>query len=363
MTSAGPPDVIDDQDQFAQYCETLASAPVVAVDTEFMRVRTFAPVLCLIQIFDGQRAVCVDAIKIDNLKSLIDTFGQHAQPTLLHSARQDLETFFLGCDALPTTLFDTQIAAALTSPDDQLSYAQLVRDITGVELAKSQTRTNWAKRPLTQQQLQYAADDVRYLPALRDHLHARLVELDRLSWFEEDCQRLLNPKLYEPDLTNAWRRCKSRRPFSDKQRGAFRALCALRERVAVVEDKPRKWIIEDQGIERLATLSAPDGGGVREILHDVRAHRSLKIDDILTCIKDAEAVVDTRPDRLTPEQIQQVTKAMKLLRTRAQELSIAPSVLAPRRDIEQFVRGKRDGALFKGWRRDVVGTPLLAAFG
>jgi ribonuclease D len=362
MTSAGPPDVIDDQDQFAAFCEALPSASVVAVDTEFMRVRTFAPVLCLIQIFDGQRAVCVDAIKIEHLRSLIDTFGQHAQPTLLHSARQDLETFFLGCGALPTTLFDTQVAAALTSPDDQLSYAQLVHDITSVQLAKSQTRTNWAKRPLTRQQLQYAADDVRYLPPLHDHLHARLEELDRLSWFEEDCQRLLNPKLYEPDLTNAWRRCKSRRPFTDQERGAFRALCALRERVAVVEDKPRKWIIEDQGIERLATLTSPDGSGVRQVLHDVRAHRSLKIDDILTCIKDSEPVADTRSDRLTPEQMKQVSKAMELLRSRARELDIAPSVLAPRRDIERFIRGKRDGALLDGWRREVIGAPLLAEF-
>ncbi|MFK7885686.1 MAG: ribonuclease D [Gammaproteobacteria bacterium] len=362
MTSTGSPDVIDTHEPFTQLCDALRSAPVVAVDTEFMRVRTYAPVLCLIQIYDGHQAVCVDALKIENLGALIEVFGQHAQPTLLHSARQDLETFFLGCGALPTTLFDTQIAAALTGPDDQLSYAQLVEDIAGVTLAKSQTRTNWAKRPLTSHQLQYAADDVRYLPALHDHLRDKLIELDRLSWFEEDCARLLSPKLYEPDLANAWRRCKSRRPFSDDQRGAFRALCALRERVAVVEDKPRKWIIEDAGIEQLAALDTPDGSAIRGVLHDVRAHRSLKIDDILTCIEEAPPATDKRPDRMAPEQMRLVTKAMDLLRKRAGELDIAPSILAPRRDIERFVRGERDGTIMNGWRRDVIGLPLSAAF-
>lgn len=363
MTSAGPPDVIDDHNDFAQLCEALGAASVVAVDTEFMRVRTYAPVLCLIQIFDGHKAVCVDALKIEDLSPLIAAFSDHTQPTLLHSARQDLETFFLSCGALPRQLFDTQIAAALCGPDDQLSYAQLVDDVTGVTLAKSQTRTNWAKRPLTTNQLQYAADDVRYLPDLYDHLLDKLNALDRLGWFEEDCQRLLNPTLYEPDLNNAWRRCKSRRKFNDRERGAFRALCALRERVAVVEDKPRKWIIEDAGIEQLAALATPDGAAVREVLHEVRAHRSLKIDDLLTCIEEAEPATDKRPERLTPEQMGQVTKAMDMVRARARELDIAPSILAPRKDIERFIRGDRDGTVLSGWRRDIVGQPLVAEFG
>ncbi|MFK8014949.1 MAG: ribonuclease D [Gammaproteobacteria bacterium] len=342
-----------------ELCGQLSNASVLGVDTEFMRVRTYYPVLCLIQIYDGHQAVCVDTLNISSLAPLFDCFDESGLPILLHSARQDFETFVVSAKRLPATVFDTQIAAALTGPADQVSYAQLVKDIAGIELPKSQTRTNWARRPLSQQQLFYAADDVRYLPALREHLQEQLDKKNRLDWFHAECARLLTVGLYEPDIDRAWRRCKSRRHFSDQERGAWRALCALREETACEQDKPRRWIIEDAGIEELAVLAADDHDGIRAVLQSVKAHRGLQIEAIGERIAQATPVTDDRPDRLSPAQMKTLDRGMQVVRKVAADLDIAPSVLAPRKEVEKLVRGERDVTAVSGWRRAVVGEPLL----
>lgn len=341
------------------YCASLAGAPVIALDTEFMRVNTYAPVLCLVQVFDGTEAVCLDALDIETLAPLMQAVERSGQPAVLHSARQDLETFMVTDGFLPAALFDTQVAAALTGPDDQLSYAQLVEDVTGVTLPKSQTRTNWAKRPLTEQQLRYAADDVVYLPDVQAKLNADLDRLGRRTWFDEDCARLLRPELYSPDIEKAWRRCKTRGPLDDQQRGALRALCAYRERVAIKRNRPRKWIIDDAGLEALATLRDVSPDPIRKILKEARAHRAVRIEDIIETIGGAQPVADDRPGRPSPAEVKMVKDVMAAVRALAEELGIAPGVLAARKDVERMVRGDRESGPMRGWRRDVVGCRLV----
>lgn len=359
MTDNKQPPMIDSEGALITLCDELNDARVLGVDTEFMRVRTYNPVLCLIQIFDGQNPVCVDALAIDDLTPLFDLFDHSALTVLFHSARQDFETFYVRGKRLPHAVFDTQIAAALCGPLDQLSYAQLVNDVTGIELPKSQTRTNWAKRPLTPQQLLYAADDVRYLPPLMTHLNQRLDELGRRPWFEAECARLLDHQLYEPQYETAWRRCKTRRHFSDQERGAWRALCTLREHTAVRHDMPRRWIIEDPAIEALALLAPSDSDGIVEVLRAVKAHRGLTIEGISEAIARAEPVANSRPDKLDAAQTAQLERALKHVRDTAKQLGIAPTVLATRRDIEGLVRGHAPDLLTQGWRHDVVGAKLL----
>ena len=354
------PELIENQGAYAERCDALRTASVLALDTEFMRVSTYSPVLCLVQIFDGKEAVCVDALQIDSLTPLLDSLDSNPAPTLWHSARQDLETFYVSAARLPQRLYDTQVAAALTGPDDQLSYAQLVKNVTGVELPKTQTRTNWAKRPLTDSQLSYAADDVRYLPQVRDHLDEALDRLGRRDWFESDCARLLEPSLYAPDVKGAHRRCKTRRHLSDEQRGALRALCQLREEIAIERDKPRKWIIEDAGIEALATLDVASADAIRRVLRKSRAHRAVRIDEIEETLQNAEPVPDDRPGRPSARETALIKKAMDALRETASELDMAPGYLGARRDVEKMVRGNRGVPLLSGWRRHVIGDALLS---
>ena len=360
MTLTTLPELIENEGAYTDRCEALRAASVLALDTEFMRVSTYSPVLCLVQIFDGTDAVCVDALAIDSLAPLLDSLDANPTPALWHSARQDLETFYVSAARLPQRLYDTQVAAALSGPDDQLSYAQLVQNVTGVELPKTQTRTNWAKRPLTDSQLRYAADDVRYLPQVRDHLDEALDRLGRREWFESDCARLLDPKLYEPDVNGAHRRCKTRRHFDDRQRGALRALCQLREEIAIERDKPRRWIIEDAGIEALATLDTVSADSIRRILRKSRAHRALRIDIIEQTLQDAEPVPDDRPARPTARETALIKKTMDVLRETANELDMAPGYLGARRDVERLVRGNHSVPLLHGWRREIIGDTLLS---
>ncbi|MEM6639555.1 MAG: hypothetical protein AAF610_06600 [Pseudomonadota bacterium] len=359
MDNATLPEIVSDDRALEDFANGLSGAPVVALDTEFMRVNTYFPRLCLVQLHDGSRTVCVDTLAVSSLTPLWDALTSGGHSALLHSARQDLEAFQVSEGRLPDRLLDTQVAAGLTGPDDQISYAQLVENVSGVTLPKSQTRTNWAKRPLSSKQLQYAADDVIYLPQIMARMRERLDQLGRIEWFAEDCERLLAKELYTPDIDRAYLRCKTRAKLNDQQRGALRALCGLRERVAIDRNKPRKWIIDDAGIEGLATLDAPSPDSVLRVLKTAKAHRGLGIEDVLDTIASAKPTADHRRGRPSPEENAAVARVMAEIRERAAELDISPGVLCARKEAERLVRGKRDLPVLTGWRRSVVGDALL----
>jgi len=247
--------VIDTALALTQLCEQLQGCSWLAVDTEFERVNTYYPELCLVQVANNDITAVIDPLAIANLEPLYDVLYNPSIIKVFHAARQDLEIFFHIKGELPVSLFDTQIAAALLGYDKQLGYANLINEVLGVELAKTQTRTNWKRRPLHRNQLEYAADDVIYLAQAYELLSARLIESGKMTLLKEECNALRRPEIYVPDPEKMWQKIREAKKLAGNNLIVLKKLAAWREITARAENQPRKWILDDFTLIDMARLS------------------------------------------------------------------------------------------------------------
>jgi ribonuclease D len=256
-------------------------------------------------------------------------------------------------------VFDTQIAAGCIGLKPQVGYAELVKTLLDVAIPKGQTRTDWSKRPLTRDQLDYAADDVLYLGDVANHLSVRLRELGREHWVLEDCLALEDRQLYEPDPSQAWSRLRGLAQLAPASRGRVKTIANWREKQARVRDLPRAWILPDADIFSVAQGAPPP-------LNDsLAASLESALEEASDDGLDQEPSQDARP---TPEQKALIDRLAKIVDSRALELRISAEVLAPRGEIKALAMGKRAGAprdshALTGWRREEIGTRLLEAMG
>ncbi len=245
---------IDNDVALTRLCEQLQGCSWLAVDTEFERVSTYYPELCLLQVANNGITAVIDPLAIANLEPLYDMLYDPSITKVFHAARQDLEIFFHIKGELPVPLFDTQIAASMLGYDKQTSYANLISEILGVALAKTQTRTNWKRRPLNRSQLEYAADDVIYLGQVYELLLAKLIESGHKSLLDEECNALARPELYLPDPETMWLKIKEARKLEGNSLAVLQQLAAWREITARAENQPRKWILQDYTLVDMARL-------------------------------------------------------------------------------------------------------------
>ena len=337
----------------------------LAVDTEFVRERTYYPKLCLIQVAIGDEVILIDALAIANGGALTPELVAPGRQKLLHAARQDIEALLPLTEAPLAPVFDTQQAAALLGFPAQIGYADLVRQVLQVELAKGHARTDWAKRPLSREQLAYAADDVRYLPALAAALEERLDAAGRRAWLEEESSQLRAIALYRVEPAEAWKRLKGLERLDAAAFAAARALAAWRERRAMDRDLPRGWILPDAAIHELAQARPRTRDALARVAAVPQGTAARAADELLAAVaapleEDTERAADD-PGRPGPEQL----RIQKLLQAKlgavAAELGIQPEVLATRRELVALARGARELPVLSGWRKAVVGEPLLAA--
>lgn len=256
---------IDTPQALIELCALLHESPWIALDTEFIREKTYYPRLCLIQIANEETLACVDPLALDDLKPLLDVLCDSSILKVLHSAHQDLEIFFHLRGAVPSPVFDTQIAAARLGYGEHLSYATLVEKRLGIALDKSQTRSDWSRRPLNPAQLHYATDDVRYLRQVYRRLRAELENRGELAPLTKDCEPLCDPDRYRVQPHQAWRRIKAARRLQGMQRSVLRALAAWRENHAATVDRPRRWILRDETLLELARRMPADPESLRQI--------------------------------------------------------------------------------------------------
>jgi len=359
--------IVEDIDALESACNRLSEDTCFAIDTEFMREKTYAPILCLIQVASRDFSCCIDPLSLDSLDPFLSLLETKNTETILHSCRQDFEAFDTRSTRLPYQLFDTQIAAAFCGYGDQVSYAAMVEKVCDVKLAKSHTRADWSARPLSQGELDYAMDDVLYLHAVRDFLQLRLQKFDRMSWFEDECARQLNPRNWQVDPQMAWQKLKGAMRLPAVAHQTAKQLAIWREQQAIKRNRPREWILATKSLLEIARL-APDNGAklgkIEGVNQGVVRQSAAAIIEICasTCReKDAESLWSA-PDMLAPEQKQKVKAVMTDLRSIAEELNLASSLLANRNTVEKFVRGNHDLELFKGWRKVAAGDRILEKF-
>lgn len=236
-------------------CEKFSGSSWLAVDTEFERVSTYYPELCLVQISNGTDTVIIDPIAIENLEPLFKLLYEESITKVLHSAHQDLEIFFHVKGSVPTPLFDTQLAAPLMTYAEGIGYGNLVKEVLDIELEKGHARTNWKQRPLTNEQLEYAANDVIYLGKVYEVFLKDLKKVNDLSRFNERTSNLLKPETYQPDPDNMWKKIFATKKLKGKNLAIAKKLTAWRETTARSKNRPRKWILPDHVIIDIAKQS------------------------------------------------------------------------------------------------------------
>ncbi|MFI4884081.1 MAG: ribonuclease D [Steroidobacterales bacterium] len=356
--------IADTADAVTDLSARLSAQKSIGLDTEFLRERTYRAELCLIQVSVGDDAMCVDPIAAAHLDALAGPLTSDGIVKVMHASRQDLEVL-LPAVGLVRPVFDTQIAAALAGFAAQVGYAELTRRLLGIDLPKAHTRTDWSRRPLSPEQIEYALDDVRYLDPLKLALEERLEKLGRLAWLAEELESLADPRSLATEPEEAWRRVKGLRGLDPARERLARGLAAWRERRAVERDRPRGWILDDAALRELI-VRVPRSRAALEAIAEVPAGVLRHCgDELLACIAAAE-VPDPAPVldmRQRPDPVKNaLTKRLGALNQAvATELGVSPEVLATRRDLERLTEGGEDIAALRGWRRAVIGEKLLAA--
>lgn len=354
--------------ELLQALENLAPGDFVALDTEFMRESTYFPKLCLIQAANSSACAVLDPLTLPDLAPVWQFLADRRRTKVLHAARQDLEVLATATrdPAAPGPIFDTQIAAALLGYPAQIGYGSLVTERLGHTLPKGHTRTDWSRRPLTPEQLQYAEDDVRYLVPLYLDLQAALQAAGRLEWLYEETRELEGLDLHGTDPDAPWRRLKGLERLQPQQRATLKLLAQWREAAAIRHDKPRGWILADDALREIAERmpgTTQDLETVRSVPPGVVRRRGNEILALIErgradAVNEAAASMPTRPQ---PQQVALVAKLMGLARETAQHAKINAELLATRRDVEQLVFSRRTKHLLSGWRREIIGEPLIAA--
>jgi len=333
----------------------------LGLDTEFLRERTYRAELCLLQLTSADGPVCVDPLALEDLQPLRAALGAGGPVKVLHAARQDLEVLAPVVGPV-APLFDTQIAAAFAGFPAQVGYAELVRRLLDRELPKGQTRTDWSRRPLSAEQIDYALDDVRYLLPLRERLLAEIERLGRTRWLEEELLALCDPQLLLADPAKAWQRFKGVEGWDEGRLALLRSLAEWRERRAMSRNRPRGWILDDSVLREILQRVPRDReqlGRIDGMPEGVVKHSG---EEILALI-DAARIDHPPPplprrERPDPQVVARTKRLSQILQGIAQELDIAPEVLATRRDLESIARGSETTSVLKGWRADLLAEAL-----
>jgi ribonuclease D len=350
---------IDDDDKLARLVAALGEATIAAVDTEFVREKTYYPQLCLIQVAAGDQVACVDCLAGLNLEPLYARLFDASFTWVLHSARQDLEVIFQLTQRMPPLLIDTQVAAAFTGYPPQVGLEGLLKRTLGVELGESFARTDWSRRPLPEPALRYALDDVRYLLAAWQKLDVELARLGRRAWLAEDCARMLAE---EPvaDTTVVWSKIKSVHGLPFASQCAALALVRWREAAAQKSDRPRRWLLADETLIAIAAALPRDAEALVALAGTKFIARSAPaILAALASRTDPQVQAEVRANAAQPLPDKALVKSLQEgVRRHAAMLGIEPEILATKRDLVGVALGFPAEHLRTGWRAQELATIL-----
>lgn len=356
---------IDNDEALAQFCATLGQAAYCAIDTEFIRESTYYAELALIQIGSGEHLACIDPLAITDFTPFAELLAKPELLKLFHSCSQDLEILYQKFGAVPTPIFDTQLAAAVLGYNHQISYADLVQQICGVALEKKHTRANWMRRPLSQDELDYAMDDVRYLLTVYERLNEQLQVSRRDGWMEKDLRALADPAKYEVDLSQVWKRLKGVLKLKGEKLQIASDLCRWREELAQKQNRPRRWIVKDDTLIELARqkpISKADLSSIPELQEKtIRRYGAELLAIIARAAKvdPADWPQHDKVDSLDRQQLALGDCLMALCRVIAEENDIALATLVVRKDIDNLILNSKSSRLTQGWRFTMVGEKLL----
>ena len=357
---------INTAEQLATLCEDIHKASWLALDTEFLREKTYYSKFCLLQIATPEWVACVDPIALPDLDSLFDAINNPKIVKVFHSCHQDLEIFYQLTGKVPGPIFDTQVAAPLLGYQDNPGYAMLVSSLLNINLNKAHTRADWSKRPLSGEEIQYAADDVIYLCQIYQIMLQKLESLGRTDWLKHDFAELENPDNYQVVPEKAWLKIRGKNKLTTKQLSIVQALAEWREKTAQAENRPKTWLLRDELIFDMAKLqpeTVTDLANIRSI-NEKTVHRyGRKLCELVSIAKNNEPQPFKEKDRAAKKNQQHeaiLDILTALVRIRAEENSLNPTILATRKDLEALLfHEEEDCPLLHGWRYSMAGKELV----
>jgi ribonuclease D len=350
------------------FCARQATADFITVDTEFLRDKTYWPQLCLVQVAGPDEAAVIDTLAPDmDLMPLLALLADPKVPKVFHAARQDIEIFVNLTGAVPTPIFDTQVAAMVCGYGDAVSYETLATKLAGGRIDKSSRFTDWAHRPLTERQLDYALADVTHLRKVYQKLSDRIAKSGRMEWLADEMATLTDVSTYRVDPDEAWKRLKTR-GGNKRFLAILKELAAWRERAAQQRDIPRGRILRDESLLEIAAHAPATIDDLARIRGLGRPVAEGKLGgEMLACVERGLAA----PETAAPELVQRaelppglgplVDLLRVLLKLRCEEHDVAQKLVANAADLELIAADDHaEVPALTGWRHELFGKDALA---
>jgi ribonuclease D len=365
-----PQQFVDSPDGLADCCDHLARGDVFGFDTEFIGEETFHPNLCLIQVATAEQLFVIDPLAVGSLARFWDLVADPARVVVVHAGREEIRMCQQGCGRPPGKLFDLQVAAGLVGLGYPMGHAALVFQLLKVQLSKAETLTDWARRPLTQQQIEYGYDDVRYLLPLWRQLTKRLDKLGRVDWESEESQTLIRRALADDPTIERWRKLRGIGSLDRRRLAVVRELFAWREGIAQRQNRPARTVVRDDLVVEIARrLPQKD--------KDLTVLRGLPRQDYTGILDAVRRGKEMPPDGLPalperdndPPQVALVTSLlMAVLGDLCARSALTPGLAATTADVKALARARFQGpdeqptesALMRGWRSRAI-LPALQA--
>ena len=337
--------LINNDKQLEKYIEDIKDDTVLGIDTEFRRIDSYFPELCLIQIASRDYLECIDVLSINNLEPLFNKLYDGKTLWVIHSARQDIEALFILSNRIPFSIFDTQIAASLLNFPLQVSYQSLTQELQNIYLEKKHTRFDWTSRPLPKDVLEYALDDVRYLLPNYRILKDKLDSENKTQWLDEETSLLLEQKLYEPNIEQICKKTKGLSKIDSRSQKQAIKLVYWRESTAQKENKPRKWIMSDEKLLDYAcgknNLSVSS-----KKLFDKFTAQNLKKPIFSKAFHPQKPL--SNDEKLKKNELQNLINELAL------KYNLPPELICSAKSLVKFIRGDSESPLKKGWRSKIL---------
>jgi ribonuclease D len=360
--------VIETTQDLKALVKELKAAPYIALDTEFMRDQTYWPKLCLMQVAaTGIEAIIDPLAEGIDLKPFYELLKAKNIVKVLHASRQDIEIFHHQGHVIPDPLFDTQIAAMVCGFGEAASYETLARKLAHAEIDKSARFTDWSRRPLSKRQLEYALADVTHLRVVYEALAKQLEKTNRSSWVEEEIAALRDPRLYQLDPKQAWKRLKAR-TTNKRFLALLASIAEWREVEAQTRDQPRNRILKDEALLEIASHVPDNAEGLDHIRAVPKGFAASRMGKSLyeaiekgRTAQPPDGIEPERPRRKREPSQSSVDLLKTLLRLRAEAAGVAPRLIADTDDIEKLAAHEDDGVpALRGWRAEVFGNDARA---
>ncbi len=353
---------IDTNSTLATACASLLPGRALAIDTEFQRETTYYPLPALLQISDGTSTYLVDPLAIDDFSPLASLFVDTNVVKIMHSCSEDLEVFARLDLPLPQPLFDTQVAAAHCGFGYSSSYSHLVELVTGQVLEKSQTRSDWTRRPLSENQCRYAAEDVIWLPAIYDLLKQELGKLKRDAWCAQDCEQLLQNAMRNVPVDEAWLRFRGAWRLDGTQQNRLRSLAAWRESEARRRDIPRGRVIPDSALMEIAQSGAGSPGQLTKVkgmgAYSVRKYGEVIVELVDSADRQQPGFEASLPDKGSRAYRDLIKKMQQIVKSHAETMAMPVELLGRKRDLEEYLADAQNSLIKSSWRGELIGVQL-----